>query len=153
MQSVYCSGTTALLYLCASGIVPKFIPIIYLKNLYYKEPELLKMEFNDIDLKEQYAQDIAFFFGYKIIYKEPFNLKIKNNDIVTSNLLQFLLPFLKGQQLIIFPEGASCFNDLIKNYKFFIRKKLSKYIKKLLLGTIKSKERGYFQIEMVKPKV
>jgi hypothetical protein len=49
-------------------------------------------------------------------------------------LLQFLLPFLKGQQLIIFPEGASCFNDLIKNYKFFIRKKLSKYIKKIIIG-------------------
>jgi hypothetical protein len=140
MQNVYCSGTTALLNLCASGIVPKCIPIICLKNLYYKEPELSKMEFKDINLKERYNQDIAFFFGYQIIYKEPFNLKIKENDIITSNLLRFLLPFLKGQQLTIFPEGASCFTPFAKNaFSNKIYFMTTSLIKRFMIGYYKSK--------------
>jgi hypothetical protein len=98
------------------------------------------MEFKDINLKEQYNQDIAFFFGYEIIYKEPFNLKIQENDIITSNLLRFLLPFLKGQQLTIFPEGASCFTpfgkNALSNKIYFMTTGL---IKRFMIGYYKSK--------------
>ena len=114
MHKVFCTGLTPLLNLCASGILSKDIPIYYIIGIETKNTEASKKEYKDMDLKKQYAKDIAYFFNYNVIFKLFFNLKVKDDDIITSNLLKFFLPLLNGQKLIIFPEGASCLNHLVK---------------------------------------
>ena len=142
MPKVFCTGLTPLLNLCASGILSKDIPIYYIIGIETKNTEASKKEYKDIDLKKKYAQDIAYFFNYNIIFKLFFNLKVKDNDIITSNLLKFFLPLLNGQKLIIFPEGASCLNHLVKkNLKKKFFRYVSSYVKKITVGHYTTKIR------------
>lgn len=141
MNNIYCTGVTPFLNLCASNILPKNTPIIYLSNLSKNLMEK-KFESKDLNKKKEYVKSIAFFFNRKVIFKKFFTIKIKDNDLVTSNLLKYLYPYLKGQELILFPEGSSCLNNLIKkDYKFILIRFLKNYLKKFFIGHYKIKTR------------
>jgi hypothetical protein len=133
MKNVFCVGSMPFLNLCASGILPKNAIITYVINLDHKNLEFTKNELEGMDLRKKYLKDIAFFFGYHVIFKECYKIKIKDNDIVTSNLLRFTYSILKGQRLIIFPEGASCLNIFVKkNWSKNIYLNTSYYLKKII---------------------
>ncbi len=118
MKKFYCTGVTPFLNLCAADILPKNSDITYLINIEKPNSESSKRELKDMEFKQTYVKDIALFFKYQVSFKNLSDVNIKNDDIVTSNLLRCLLPKLRGQELIIFPEGSSCFNSIFKRNIF-----------------------------------
>jgi hypothetical protein len=127
MKNIFCTGVTTFLNLCASGILEKKRTIYYLTHIEKKASVAEKYELRDIKKKKQFVSDIAFFFKYNIIFKKLSHIKITDGDMISGNLLRYLLPFLSGEKIIIFPEGSSCINylfkkNIIKNFFTFIYK-------------------------------
>jgi hypothetical protein len=147
VSNVFCAGISPLFNLCASGILQKSTKINYLwiKNIYNSFP--IK-EFKQADF--EFERQIASFFGYELKIRGPYewfcpplderfkgakikyltvsDLKIIDGDILTLNTIPFLSNMLVGQKISIFPEGASCFNYLKKNYIISVLGRLKKKI-------------------------
>lgn len=123
-NNVYCIGTSPFLNICSSGILEVNSKITYLLDP-NQNSKISKIEYRLI-------KDIAKFFNYNVVLKKISNLKIYNNDILTGNCIRHFLPYLFGQKIIIFPEGASCFDDFVKKnfyrrLKFFLSRNFKKF--------------------------
>lgn len=142
MKNVFCTGVTPFLNMCASEILAKNTTIYYLTNIEKKGTIASKKELKDMSMKKKFVSDIAFFFNYKVKFQKLMDPRINEGDMISGNLLRYLLPFLSGQKIIIFPEGASCINSL---YKKDIKKKLIslsyKLFKSLTVGSYAIKKR------------
>ena len=142
MKNIYCTGVTPFLNLCASGILSKNNKITYLKKIEKKGSAQAKIESKDMRLKEKFVTDIACFFGYTVnfqIFEKPI---INDGDIISGNLLRYLLPFLRGQKINIFPEGASCLNSIKrKSIKRKIYARSSYIFKSFFVGSYKINKR------------
>jgi hypothetical protein len=85
------------------------------------------------------------------IWHEEVDVKINNGDLITANFLGFIQKQLRGKKVDVFPEGASCFASLDREFnyenfdfnmnlkfiwKFRIKPSISK-IKKFLYRSVK----------------
>ena len=60
---------------------------------------------------------------------------MQDGDLISSNSIRFLLPIMRGQKINLFPEGASCFDLLLKKSLLNkIKVSLTIFVKKILIG-------------------
>lgn len=154
MKNVFCTGVTPFLNMCASGILEKNTRILYLTHIEKKGSIASKKELKDMNMKKKFISDIAFFFKYKVVFQKLLYPQINEGDMISGNLLRYLLPYLNGHKVIIFPEGASCINSLFK--KDIKKKFLSlsyRLFKKLTVGSYEIKKRWILPDRDLKSKI
>jgi hypothetical protein len=142
-----CAGLSPLLNLCASGLLPKGATVHFFiwKNTY--DPLRYRSVY---DAELIWAKEITSFYNCNLVLEGPhewscppieersrgnkisfsaLDFLIKDGDVVTANVIRFLGSNLFRRRVSIFPEGASCFNELIgedKIWSGYLRPKLAR---------------------------
>lgn len=159
-MAVVCSGLPALLNLCASGILTKSTLIHYILFTNNYDPSKFWIDDSQVrvfakDIVDSLGYSIIFHgpFGYscpptekrlsgeKIFFEEPRGVPIDQYNIVTANIVGYFGSQFQNTYVDIFPEGASCFNELKSNGNFWLRvgkkykRKLKSYFFKSYMDT------------------
>lgn len=157
MSKAVCMGLSPLLNLCASGVLPNHYGITFLQYRNVYDPSRFRSETGEI---VNSAKEIASYFGYELNINGPYNrsfppiserkkakisadwpkIQISDGDIVTYNAIFFLKNVLNGQAISIFPEGASCFTQLVPEegwWRSHIRPFIGKFKRRLIGGSYK----------------
>lgn len=130
-MTVIVTGLPPLLNICSSGIIPKTEPIHYL--VYHNTRR--QSWHAPIDERVPYfARQIGESLGYEIIihgpykwylsperveYEEPKVSLANENNIISHNALLFLKSQLRSISFEVFPEGASCFRNVVRHGQYF----------------------------------